>query len=381
MMADERMTRSTIGKSTAAWMVIGLAAVLGGLFLAPELSAEPVFGKAANGLAVALEIHPASWRPGDEIKFVCTVKNVSEKPVRVAAWGLDLAQALEVKDAEGNVPEHSGGRDATRPVPPDAFPILAPGKSKSFTLSGRLTDKKMLIVNELLGGVWHWQLADGEYPVRAVFGRSADEWLRRQAPGKYWTGRALSVPVKVTVGAKAPRAAQAVDGLKLTLSADKTTLQMTPRNLRRATKDTPRYNVESTKLSFTFTNVGEKPLKLNTYDLIWRLIRLDVKGPDEGSVRIEKPPFRIARMMAPPTEKDFPVLKPGESWTNKWKPSFPGRWAGVTYTLLKPGEYRVRATYTVTKTRTRQEMPHAAGHWVGSVTSNEIVLKAVVVGK
>ena len=374
-MAHDPISNSAITRFIAAGAVLAAVMLVGVRSAAPADAEPPVFGEAVNGLRLALEVKPASWQPGDKVEFVCTVKNISKKPVRIAAWGLDLAQALEVTDAAGNVLKHDGGRDATRMMPPDAFPTIAPGESKRFTLTGRLTEKKMLIVNELLGGIWHWSLADGDYTIRAVFDRSPDdEWMKRQAGAPYWTGKAFSAPVKVTVGAAGPRAGEPVSGLKLTLSADKTELRMTPRNLRRATRDTPRWNVEPTKLTLTFTNVSDKPIKLNTYDWAWSHMSLDIRGPDAESLSVLR--RMVERMMAAPTKDNYPTLEPGASWTDRWHPTFPGDFGETRYVLLKPGEYRITATYACAERHLKQS-EHANGSWTGLVTSNEIVLNAV----
>ena len=189
------------------------------LLLASALPAEnrptdrkPAFGEAAAGVAVSLEIKPATWKPapdarygeGLKIEFLCTVKNVGDKPVKVPAWGLDAPQVLEFTDAKGKVlPSRGVNRHESRPVTPNEFKTIAAGGSETFTLSGWLTDTSVLTVNELLGGAYTVQLATGDYTVRAVFESTERvEWSNGPAEGKYWTGKALSQPVKVTVAPK-----------------------------------------------------------------------------------------------------------------------------------------------------------------------------------
>ncbi|KPL04322.1 MAG: hypothetical protein AMK75_01305 [Planctomycetes bacterium SM23_65] len=181
----------------------------------------------------------------------------------------------------------------------------------------------------------------------------------------------LSGLVIATDGAAEP--GKAVEGLRLMLSADKTELKMTPRQLRRATKDTPRWNVTPAKLSFTFANVGKKWLTLDAYDLVWRRLTLDVTGPDARSVRVVK--RLVDRQMAAPQRKDYPNLRASGKWTYPPQPQFPGNFGFNEYILLKPGEYRVKVTYSAPGERpdTGGSSRHA---WQGSVTSNEIVLKA-----
>jgi hypothetical protein len=174
--------------------------------------------------------------------------------------------------------------------------------------------------------------------------------------------------------------AEAVDALKLTISADKTDLAMTPLNLRRATADTPHYAVEKTKLTFTFTNVSDKPVKLNTYDVIWSRLALSVTGPNQKSVKVEEE--LVKRAMLPPQELDFPILQPKESWT--CEATFPYDFGRKTYYLMEPGEYRVKVTYHVpVEFLDRGIAPpkYMEGMWIGSVTSNEVVFKAAVAGE
>lgn len=353
-------------------MAAGLLVLGSGVLPAQDVGG-PKFGETVNGLQLALEVKPTAWQPG-MIAFFCTVKNVSDKPIRVPVWGLDLAQALEISDAEGNVVKYDGGRDRTRKLTADDFPVIEPGGVKAFVLRGQLTLQKMLAVSEPMGGIWTWQLADGKYSVHAVFDRPAgDDRLRREAGGETWTGKAFSPPVGVTVGGEKPAAAatagvepaqgvgEAVNGLKLTLAAEKTELKILPPD-----------RTETTKLTFSFTNVSDKPIKLDTYDLVWSRLKLDVEGPDAQSVRIVK--RLIDRDLASPRAQDYPTIEPGKSLTYAYHPTFPGDFGENVYFLLKPGEYHIRVTYACTEAH--QELSeHAKGSWTGSVTSNEVVLR------
>jgi hypothetical protein len=371
------------------------AVVLFTVFLARAASEEKqegAFGEAANGLQLALEVKPTTWPPGAKIEFLCAVKNVSDKSIRVPAWGLDLGQALEVTDAAGKVVKYGGGRDRTRRPTADDFPVIEPGQTKPFVLRGQLTEQKMLTVGEPMGGVWTWQLADGKYLVHAVFDRPAgDDRFRPQAGGETWTGKALSPVVKVTVGGEKAAAeaapatggveparsvgGEAANGLKLTLAADSAELRMKPRILREASQDTPHWDVEPVKLTFTFTNVSDKPIKLDTYALVWGRLKLEVQGPDAESVRTVQQ--LVDRKREPPRAEDYPTIEPGKRWTYKYQQRFPGFFGETEHILLKPGEYRVRATHTCGEAAAYARF--SIGCWAGLVTSNEIVLKAVAV--
>ena len=168
--------------------------------------------------------------------------------------------------------------------------------------------------------------------------------------------------------------AEPVNGLELTISADKTDLALIPIEYDKSSKDSPPYRVGTpAKLTFTFTNVSDKPVKLDAYDLVWSRLRLEVQGPDAGSVRVVK--RMVERMMRAPREQDYPVVAPGGSWTCPGWASFPGNFGENEYTLFKPGEFRIRAILTCAE---RKDLPLAAGSWTGVVMSNEIVFKAVV---
>jgi hypothetical protein len=181
--------------------------------------------------------------------------------------------------------------------------------------------------------------------------------------------------------APSPVPGQAVNGLKLTLSADRTFLAMTPRELLRATKDSPRWNVELTKLTFTFTNMGDKPIKLDAFDLVWSRMKLDVTGPDGDSVRVMM--RKVMREWSAPEAKHYPTIAPGETWECPDRMRFPGGFGGNEYVLLKPGEYRVKATYSVPELRDGSNAVTVltSGIWRGTVASNELVLAAVVPGE
>ena len=183
--------------------------------------------------------------------------------------------------------------------------------------------------------------------------------------------------VKTLVEADAAKTAAAkpgetVNGLKLTLKADKTQLKMTPRSYRRASADSPPWWIEPTKLSFTFTNVSDKPVKIDVYDLDWSRLRIDVQGPGANSVRIVRQP--INRTMVAPKEEDYLTLQPGKSLTREAQSPFPGVFAGSDYGLLKAGEYRVKATYSVPDAAASGSSPFEEGIWRGAVASSEIVL-------
>ena len=176
--------------------------------------------------------------------------------------------------------------------------------------------------------------------------------------GPAWVLAAENVQ-KDAPAASAP--GEAVNGLKLTLAADKTDLKIVPPD-----------SVEFTKLTLTFTNVSDKPIKLDAYDWAWTLTKLEVTGPDANSVRVVEK--LVDRRMAAPTEKNYPTIEPGATWSDERQPTFPTGFGPRSYILLRPGAYRIKVTYTATEAH-QKVSERAKGAWIGSVTSNEVVLR------
>ena len=76
--------------------------------------------------------------------------------------------------------------------------------------------------------------------------------------------------------AREPEGGKPVNGLKLTLSADKTETVMKADGS----------NAEPVKLKMTFTNVSDKPIKLDAYDLLVQHMPIEVTAPDGQSLKI-----------------------------------------------------------------------------------------------
>jgi len=53
-------------------------------------------------LKLDLSMSPAEWKPGTKVDITCTVKNISNKPQRFLAWGVDFANTLEIIDLRSN---------------------------------------------------------------------------------------------------------------------------------------------------------------------------------------------------------------------------------------------------------------------------------------
>ena len=163
---------------------------------------------AKPGLKLTLKCEPTKLVTGDKVVFVCTVRNDTGKDIQLASWGImDISPALELRDADGKVIPFRGGRDATRRLNADAFPMIKNGESKDFTLNGTIFDNGSLGVFELMGGVWEWKTPPGKYTLHAVFQMEArrEEISKRFTdikPEVFWTGKARSEGVAIEIAQK-----------------------------------------------------------------------------------------------------------------------------------------------------------------------------------
>ena len=205
-----------------------------------------------------------------------------------------------------------------------------------------------------LGGFSYELLKPGPYRVTAVYASSVR--------GR-WTGLVESNVVVFNVLGGPTPAGTPVKGLKLELSADPNEISLDPDSI-------------GTKLTITFTNAGDAPLKLDAYDLVFRHMKLDVVGPD-GKPLV---PGRVMlkRAVIPPTEGDYPTLEPGQSWSDKFKPRFPGIFGQWSFRATLPGEYRLKVAYENKPLPEGGEYhPFAKGSWTGILTSNEVTINVI----
>src|SRR5262249_1167032 len=107
-------------------------------------------------------------------------------------------------------------------------------------------------------------------------------------------------------------AGQVVNGLKLSLTTNKTELTLS--------KDGKIEKAAALKL--TFTNVSNKAIKFNAFDFHFSLIKGEVKANPADSMNTTV----IAANREPifPKANDFPEIKPGESWSYSQRLEFPG---------------------------------------------------------
>jgi RNA polymerase sigma factor (sigma-70 family) len=246
-----------------------------------------------------------------------------------------------------------------------AAALVAAGETASGVLSAEVVGLTKGVIRSML---WNKMKRVGVLLLAAVlagagltFGVLAGEG--KPAPSGR---RPPAAPQPVRAPAPPLPKAEAVKGLKLTLATDLTETVMTADGS----------NAKPVPLKLTFANVGEKPLKLDAYDLPWRNVTVEVIGPDAESVRVTHPPFDWVTATA--TAADFPTIKAGNAWSSDRMLVFPGNLGGGSYALLKPGEYRVKVVYA---NEGELNSEFAAGSWTGRATSNEIVLKVLPAAK
>lgn len=166
-----------------------------------------------------------------------------------------------------------------------------------------------------------------------------------------------------TVKKKTP-AGKSVNGLQLSLTADTTEIQFKDGKLGKPAA-----------LKLTFTNVSDKTIKFNAFDFHFSLIKGEVKAMPADSVEMQR--LAAGRVPVAPKAGDFLEIKPGQSWSYAKELTFPGSVPEgsstfAIYTVAKPGEMRIRFTYSSQELKS----PLAQGIWTGELVSNEIVITA-----
>jgi len=161
-----------------------------------------------------------------------------------------------------------------------------------------------------------------------------------------------------------PRAGEAVGGLKLVVAAERDRLVLRP-----GTEGAPA--AEATKITIAFENAGNRPIKLDTYLLTLRCIRVRVAGPGADSVR--RTVQHLDFMVVAPQEGDYPVLAPGKRWVYPHAVTFPGTLDHrTTYAFVKAGVYEVQLVYA--RPAGGGASPWEEGAWEGSVVGNTLRL-------
>jgi hypothetical protein len=330
----------------------------------------PAAGPEVNGLKLALSADKLETfmkfdgTDAEPVKLTLTFNNVGDKPIKFnkgSIWRLR------------NVSEDAENFARFQIVGPDKDSVQT-GERQTRANLGLDTAENMTEIKP--GGSWsqtvsfledggpiiYQILKPGEYRIKAAYTGKPLEGFA------LWTGALTSNEIVLRVKKaeeKKPLAGQAVNGLQLSLSADKTEVTM------KADGSDP----EPARLKLTFTNVSDQPIKLNTYDFRLSQLRGELRSPDNKIVRIRRGVDRGS--MPKPIASDFPVIQPGKTWVYD-KLAFPG---GVpdgaamvsVYTMVKPGVHRLRLIY---KPLPDQAGEAGQGSWSGEVVSNELQITA-----
>lgn len=243
------------------------------------------------------------------------------------------------------------------PVAED-YPVLQPGKSWSPNWTRSLPGG---IEEGYAKGFVYALCKPGTYKLRVTLFVNPIAGDEPQTKRIKWLE---SNELELKVLEKAPAGkVEPAKGLKLTLATDKAETWMDSKAA---------YGAVPVKLKLTFTNTGDKPIKLDAYALPYR-IKFHYHGPSPDSVK--KQLVYVDQVLKPPTAKDYPVLQPGTSWSPSWAPAFPGDIPdGVGtiagYSLRQPGTYKLRMTVYDTYA------PHVEGAADGTkwLESNELEL-------
>jgi hypothetical protein len=134
-------------------------------------------------------------------------------------------------------------------------------------------------------------------------------------------------------------------------------------------------NAEPVKLTLTFANVSDKPIKLATGRMWFGKVKGTIAVGDAQALATRNivADFdpRVAKM------EDFVTIQPKTTWTWPHNLAFPERFpvGGTTtgiHRVLKPETFRIQFSYTYA--------PETAGSWTGTLESNEVVVKVVPAG-
>jgi hypothetical protein len=315
----------------------------------PKPEAEP-WSSPGQGVAVLLravnpevsEVIDAHAGPAARIEFQLLVKNVSGAPLTLKVeplnealmqWSLSAADGSNWTPMYPNV-KPAGGSTSRKLEPNEVF-AYAPLKGPAmFAPAGQS------------GPACRAMLPAGTYKMAAGNVR---------LPGIGWAFATNPVTIRVL------SADQPVDGLRLALSAEKTETVSGPDGREPV----------PIKLKLTFINVGDKPIKLNLFNLAWASLSPDVESAGNVPARIEGSKLPDRSPPAPKAE-DYPTLEPGKTFVFE-DLAFPGDCGRRHFSRTGPAgavTCRVRMCYKPHAPAAGDKL--AQGCWTGKVRSNEI---------
>jgi hypothetical protein len=331
-------------------LALALATFIGSAVAAENANADR-WSDPHDGIALQLRTKNVEMRedskPNTDVKarLDCGLflKNVGDKPK-----SLTVPSRRPGADNVGWEIKDSAGASWTPTFLPPPMPLPPGQKEATDTFELKPCDEVSYAQLHGISGfrnpadkqnTWYQVLPAGEYTIAAK--------LRIPGIDAEFTTNAVKLRVRA--------ADEAVKGLKLMLEADaaETTVE--------GKKAKP------VKLRLTFCNVGDKPLKLDTYDLVWWNLHFSISGPLVlTSERMVKREVRAA------VAADFPTLEPNQKHVLEGI-AFPGEVGWHVYDLRPPGQFSIRVSYVIPEDEDKSQ-PLQAGRWNGKVTSNEIRL-------
>ncbi|OAI46462.1 hypothetical protein AYO44_11290 [Planctomycetaceae bacterium SCGC AG-212-F19] len=313
------------------------------------LKVLPDFGPDVKGLRARVTLGKHKCVVGEAIVANYVKKNVSAAELTIWHSVFWPNHQVRVKDAAGKEPPLTEAGAARRTA-------FAPGGGRDKNAPWSLKPGQE-------------DATEGNYDITNFYdlskpGRYTLQYIYEEKQGG-WEGRLPSNEAAFEIVA----VGKEVNGLKLTLSADSTETVMKADGS----------DAEPVTLKLTFTNVSDKPIKLDAFLLGWYKFAYDVTGPTADSLELQKYSGPIPKFK-PADATSYPLLKPQESYTYEKgiSTSFPGRLGEMTvYRVRKPGDYRIRFGY---KNEQEAANQFAKGSWTGTLTSNELILKVLPAG-
>lgn len=168
---------------------------------------------------IGIDVASNSKREGgrQKIEFKVTLRNDSNRPLRVFVPAVYLAEMLILQSPEGHFVQGGAYVDVEKPFP--SFSELLPGKCIDFHMAGVVRKVNMVAAERPFSMVFKHVLHDvkigGRYRVYAMYGYEkayAKHYLRHgkysKLPENIWYGRAVSEPIEVEIGPAAESGGQ-----------------------------------------------------------------------------------------------------------------------------------------------------------------------------
>ncbi len=335
---------------------------VGVVVVAVAIAASPA------ALSVAAIVDRPDVNIGQILTLTVTVENVGDKPAKIVAglWPRLRFSATGPDGQAVHAREYTPG-DPGMIAP--SYQILAPGKSWTgicrvyFTAGDDRFDDL--------------RLKAGDYRLRAAYGAGEAEAKASPSAAGLWIGSVTSNELVFKVGGNLTEAELTAGVVALDVRKDSEILALGVDPSAPLDPRAPRFTVKPMKLTLTFTNRTEKPVKLDAYDLPWRLMGLKVVPIEGDCVRLQDTRADVKRTPPEPRAEDFPIIEPGKSWTLPAKVDLPGTFGGVACSIVSPGRFNFYVSYVATA-ESRLATPLAEGCWTGTAVNQDVYANAML---